>query len=36
MLKIVVQRQGWYRDIVLKGGDSVEIDLWERSSGVDW
>jgi len=27
MLKIVVQRQRWFRDIVLKGGDIVEIDL---------
>jgi hypothetical protein len=25
--KIVVQRQRWYREIILKGGDNVEIDV---------
>jgi hypothetical protein len=36
MPKIVVHRQRWYRDIALKGGDTVEIDLFERNSGTDW
>jgi hypothetical protein len=36
MPKIVVQWQRWYRDIVMKGEDTVEIYLCERSSGVGW